>query len=210
MSATQPAQEEHANALSHALGLWLSAVALPVLAAAHWPVLAMDPARRTGLAVFGISMVLVYLASTVYHACPEGPAKGLLQRLDHAAIYLFMAGSYTPFALRDVPGGPAWTLLGAVWVLATLGMLAKLLNRLRQRGFSTALYLGFGWLVVWAARPLLAQLPANTLALVIAGGLAYSAGTLFFLLDDRLRYGHLVWHLFVLAGSACHLAAVLV
>ena len=205
---TATAAEEPANALSHGLGLLLSAVALPVLVAGELPVLGGDPVRRIGLCVFGLSMALVYLASTVYHALPAGPAKGWLQRVDHAAIFLFMAGSYTPFALRDVPGGNGWLVFGAVWVLATAGMAAKLLNRLRAKGLSTALYLLFGWLVMWAARPVLASLPEPTLSLVIAGGLAYSVGTLFFLLDERLRFGHLLWHLCVLAGSGCHLAAV--
>lgn len=203
-------REERANAASHALGLLLALAALPVLAGDVPTLILHSGPRRAGLLVFGLSMLAVYLASSVYHALPAGPAKGWLQRVDHAAIFLFMAGSYTPFALRDVPGGPGWLAFGAVWVLAALGMALKLLNRLRQRGWSTALYVGFGWIVALAAQPLLAHLPATAITLVIAGGLAYSAGTLFFLLDKRLRYGHLVWHLFVLVGSSCHLAAVLI
>jgi hemolysin III len=210
MHHTSADHEERVNALSHGVGLVLALAALPVLASQADADMASGMPRRAGLLVFGISMLMVYLASSVYHACPEGRAKLWLQRVDHAAIYLFMAGSYTPFALRDVPGGPGWVTFGAVWALAALGMAMKLLNRLTQRGWSTALYVAFGWLVALAAQPFLAHLPAQAVNWVIAGGLAYTAGTYFFLMDRRLRYGHLVWHLFVLAGSACHLMAVLV
>ena len=209
MQAASTPHEERFNAASHALGLLLAFAALPILVEQAGDAMALSAPRRAGLLVFGLSMALVYGASALYHAMPAGPAKGWLRRLDHAAIYLFMAGSYTPFALRDVPGGPGWVVFGAVWVVATLGMIAKLLDRLQQKAWSTTLYLGFGWLVAWSARPLAAALPATTLNLLIAGGLAYTAGTLFFLLDKRLRFGHLIWHLFVLLGSGCHLAAVL-
>jgi hemolysin III len=208
MTHDQRRREERANAASHGLGLLLALLAVPLLALADAgrPATARLPA---GVWVFVLSMLAVYAASAAYHALPAGRAKGVLQRVDHAAIYLFMAGSYTPFALQQVPGGDGWAVFGAVWAAAALGMALKLLNRLRQRWWSTALYVAFGWAVVLAAQPLLATLPPATLALVIGGGLAYSVGTLFFLLDGRLRYSHLVWHLFVLAGSACHFAAVL-
>lgn len=209
MPHTTPLREERANAASHALGLLLAAVALPLFAADLGWLPPPDSPRRIGLWVFGLSMALVFTASTLFHACPEGRWRDRLQRVDHAAIYLFMAGSYTPFALRELPGGPGWVAFGGVWVLATLGMAAKLLNHLRHRGLSTALYVGFGWVVGAATGPLLAHLPPTALTLVIAGGLAYTAGTLFYLLDRRWRWGHLVWHVFVLAGCACHGAAVL-
>lgn len=195
--------EERANAASHALGALGAAAALPLLAG--WA-----GAVPPGAAVFGGCMLAVYLASALYHALPAGGrAKLLARRLDHAAIFLFIAGSYTPFALRDLGGGAGGLLLGGVWAAAALGMALKLLGRLAAKGWSTAVYLAFGWAVVALAQPLVAQLSPTGQQLLLAGGLAYSVGTVFFLLDRRLRWGHLVWHVFVLAGSGCHLAAML-
>jgi hemolysin III len=156
--------------------------------------------------VFTATMLLVYAMSSAYHAAPAGPTKGLLKRLDHAAIYLFMAGTFTPFALDHAQGGP---LLALVWSVAAAGVAMKLAGYLRQRALSTALYLAFGWLVFAAAQPLLASLGREGMQWLLAGGIAYCAGTLFFLFDQQLRFGHLVWHLFVLAGSGCHFVAVL-
>jgi hemolysin III len=201
----QTLQEELANAASHALGLVMATGAMAALA---WLAPARDAARHTGAWVFVATMLLVYLASSIYHALPAGRIKGLLQRMDHAAIYLFIAGSYTPFALRHVQGGLGWTVFGAIWAVATLGMALKLLDRLRHPGISAALYFAFGWLVLVAAQPVIDKLSTQGLALVLGGGLAYTAGMLFFLIDERVRYAHLVWHLFVLIGSACHFAAV--
>jgi hemolysin III len=199
--------EELANAASHALGFVAALAALPVLAM-HDGALRAAP-RHPGVWVFAATLMLVYLSSALYHALPEGRAKRALRRLDHAAIFLFIAGSYTPFVLRHVPGGVSWLVLGGVWAAAALGMALKLLNRLRHRGASTSLYFAFGWLVLVVAQPAVAQMSREGLALLLGGGLAYTAGTVFFLLDHRLRYGHLVWHLFVLLGSGCHFVAVL-
>jgi len=196
-------REERANTASHAFGMLLALVALPVLAADD---AAHVGARHLGVWVFVATMLLVYAMSSAYHAAPAGPAKGLLKRLDHAAIYLFMAGTFTPFALGHAFGAP---LLGLVWAVAAAGMALKLAGYLRQRTLSTALYLAFGWLVIAAAQPLLASLGREGLQWLLAGGIAYCAGTLFFMFDQRLRFGHLVWHLFVLAGSGCHFVAVL-
>jgi hemolysin III len=199
-------REEFANAASHALGFVAALAALPVLA--------IDGTLRarplpSGVWVFAVTLALVYLSSALYHALPAGRAKRALRRLDHAAIFLFIAGSYTPFALRHVPGGTSWLVLGGVWAAAALGMALKLLNRLRHRGISTALYFAFGWLGLWLVQPAVDQLPREGLALLLGGGLAYTAGTVFFLLDRRVPYGHLVWHLFVLLGSGCHFVVVL-
>src|SRR6185369_14903950 len=196
-------REERANTASHAFGMLLALVALPVLAADD---AAHVGARHLGVWVFVATILLVYAMSSAYHAAPAGPAKGLLKRLDHAAIYLFMAGTFTPFALGHAFGAP---LLGLVWAVAAAGMALKLAGYLRQRTLSTALYLAFGWLVIAAAQPLLASLGREGLQWLLAGGIAYCAGTLFFMFDQRLRFGHLVWHLFVLAGSGCHFVAVL-
>jgi len=133
----------------------------------------------------------------------------LLQRLDHAAIYVFSAGSYTPFTVGVLSGGWGWTLFVTVWSMAAFGVAIKLLDRLKHRLISTGLYLAMGWVVVVAAGPLAARLPGSGLALLIAGGLSYMLGAVVFLLDDRIRYSHFVWHLFVLVGSACHFFAAL-
>ena len=196
-------REERANTASHAFGMLLALVALPVLAADD---AAHVGARHLGVWVFVATMLLVYAMSSAYHAAPAGPAKGMLKRLDHAAIYLFMAGTFTPFALGHAFGAP---LLGLVWAVAAAGMALKLAGYLRQRTLSTALYLAFGWLVIAAAQPLLASLGRDGLLWLLAGGIAYCAGTLFFMFDQRLRFGHLVWHMFVLVGSGCHFMAVL-
>jgi len=196
-------REERANTASHVLGVLFALVALPVLAADD---AARAGARHLGVWVFAATMLLVYVVSSAYHAAPAGPTKGLLKRLDHAAIYLFMAGTFTPFALGHALSAPLLTL---VWVVAATGVALKLAGYLRNRTLSTGLYLAFGWLVIAAAQPLLDSLARDGLQWLLAGGIAYTAGTLFFVLDDRLRFGHLVWHMFVLVGSGCHFVAVL-
>jgi hemolysin III len=196
-------REEFANTASHALGVLLALAVLPGIAEAS---VAQESARHVGLWVFAATMLLVYVVSSAYHAAPVGPAKGLLQRVDHAAIFLFMAGTFTPFALGHAMAVP---LLALVWAIAVAGVALKLAGWLRNRALSTALYLAFGWLVIAAAQPLLASLGRDGLLWLLAGGIAYTAGTLFFLLDQRLRFGHFVWHVFVLVGSGCHLVAVL-
>jgi hemolysin III len=197
-------REELANTASHGVGLLLALVALPVLAAEG---AARSGERHLGVWVFAATMLLVYAASSMYHAAPAGhPTKAVLKRLDHAAIYLFMAGTFTPFALGHALGTP---LLALVWAVAAVGIALKLTGCLRSRALSTALYLAFGWLVIAAALPLLASLGREGVLWLLAGGIAYTAGVLFFLLDQRLRFGHLVWHVFVLVGSGCHFVAVL-
>jgi hemolysin III len=159
--------------------------------------------------VFSATMIVLYLVSALYHALPAGAAKRWFNRIDHAAIYVFIAGSYTPFVLGVLRGGWGWALFGIVWALAALGVAAKLLNRLRHPWASTALYVAMGWVAVIAVVPLVQRVPAAGLAWLVGGGLAYTAGALVFLLDNRVRYAHFAWHLFVMAGSACHFFAVL-
>jgi len=196
-------REELANTTSHAVGALLALVALPVLAAED----AARSSGQLGVWVFAATMLLVYAASSMYHGVPaDHPTKDLLKRVDHAAIYLFMAGTFTPFALGHTLGVP---LLALVWAVAAAGVAMKLAGWLSNRTLSTALYLAFGWLVVAAAQPLLASLGREGMLWLLAGGIAYCAGTLFFMLDQRLRFGHLVWHVFVLVGSGCHFMAVL-
>jgi hemolysin III len=203
----QTAREEQANALSHGVGFVAAAAAWPVLsdvAAVHG-----GPRATLGIAVFAITMMLVYAASMVYHALPPGRAKQWAHRCDHAAIFLFIAGSYTPFALGPLHDTVGLPLLAGVWTLAALGIGCKALGRLRHPLLSTGLYVAMGWAVLLVLDPLAARVGHDALLLLLAGGAAYSVGVLFFLFDHRLRYGHLIWHVFVLAGSGCHVAAAM-
>jgi hemolysin III len=202
----QTLSEEIANALSHGLGFLLAIASLPILvvfAAGH------GAANVVGACVFSVTMMLLYLTSSVYHLLPPGRGKALFNKLDHAAIYVFIAGSYTPFALGALRGGWGWSLFGLVWGFAALGVVLKSLNRLTNPWWSTGLYVAMGWLVLIAARPLLAHVAFEGVLWLVAGGVAYTVGAVFFMLDSRLRFGHLVWHLFVLAGSTCHFFAAL-
>jgi hemolysin III len=197
----QTLREEIANAVSHGLGFLLALASLPILvvvAARHGSATSV-----VGAVVFSVTMMLLYLVSAVYHALPHG------RWLDHAAIFLFIAGSYTPFVLGPLRGPWGWGLFAAVWSLAAFGIVAKVLDRLRHPWWSTTLYVGMGWMALVAVGPLFDRLPFDGLVLVIAGGIAYTVGAGFFLLDHRLRYAHFVWHLFVLAGSTLHFLAAL-
>jgi hemolysin III len=194
--------EEIANAISHGIGCLMAIAALPVIvvsAVRHGQV-----ADVVGAAVFGGTMIVLYLVSTLYHALPARAGKAWFARMDHAAIYLFIAGSYMPFLLGPLRGAWGWSLFGAVWTIATIGMSAKMLNRLRHPHWSTALYVAMGWLALVAASPLVERMSAAGLAWLVAGGVAYTVGAVVFLLDSRMRYVHLLWHVFVMAGSACH------
>ncbi|NJD19046.1 MAG: hemolysin III family protein [Gemmatimonadetes bacterium] len=199
--------EELANALSHGAGFVLALAAIPVLvvnAVRHG-----GAADVVGGAVFGATMALLYLASTVYHLMPDGRnGKGWLRRLDHSAIYLLIAGTYTPFTL-GVLGGPwGWALFGVVWGLAAAGVALKLTAGVRWPVVSTLVYVAMGWLVLIAIRPLVQHVPWPGIALLVAGGVAYTAGVAFYA-APRMRFAHLVWHLFVLAGTTLHFFAVL-
>jgi hemolysin III len=198
--------EEVAHALTHGLGLVLSVGGLAVLVVASS--VRGDAWQVVGCSIFGATLVLLYAASTLYHGIPIRRAKRLLQRLDHAAIFLLIAGTYTPFALVSLRGGWGWTLLALVWGLATLGIALEVAAPRRMRRLSTALYLGMGWLAVLVAPPLVRSLQPEGFALLLLGGVAYTAGVPFFAWQ-RLPYNHAVWHVFVMAGSACHFFCVL-
>jgi hemolysin III len=203
----QTLREEIANALSHGLGFLLAVASLPVLvvfASRHG-----GAGSVVAAVVFSVTMIVLYFASAVYHALPHGRLKQWFQRLDHAAIFLFIAGSYTPFVLGPLRGAWGWSLFGIVWGLALLGIVAKVFDRLGHPLWSTGLYVGMGWLALVAIVPLLQHVPSGGIALLFAGGVAYTVGAVFFLLDNRLRYAHFVWHLFVMAGSTCHFFAAL-
>ena len=199
--------EEIANAISHGLGFVLAIASLPLLLAFASP--KITAINIVAMCVFSVTMMLLYGVSTLYHALPAGRGKTWLNRCDHAAIYLFIAGSYTPFVLGVLRGGWGWSMFGVVWAMALLGFAAKMLNRLKHPLWSTGLYVVMGWVAVVAAAPLVARMPGAGLTLLVAGGLLYTAGAVVFIFDSRVRYAHFVWHLFVLGGSACHFFAVL-
>jgi hemolysin III len=200
--------EEVANAVSHGAGCVLAIASFPVLvgqAIAHG-----DAATVVGASVFAGTMVALYLISTLYHALPHGTVKRWFNRLDHAAIYLFIAGSYMPYLLGVLRGGWGWILFCIVWGVAAFGISAKLLDQLRHPLWSTGLYVAMGWIAVVAAGPLLERLPPQNLAWLVAGGLSYTVGAVAYLLDSKVKYAHFIWHLFVIAGSACHVVAAVV
>lgn len=201
--------EEVANAMSHGLGLVASIAALPLLIALGLQ--RGDGLAALGAAVFGVSLLCVYTTSTVYHALPLGPAKDRWRRLDHAAIYVLIAGTYTPFMLGVLRGPLGWKLLLVVWVAAVAGVTLKLIfGAARLAPLSTLAYLALGWMAVFAFNPLLQRVGWGGLAWLLAGGAAYTLGVVFFSCDQRMRFGHCVWHFFVLGGSVCHAVAVAV
>lgn len=199
--------EAIANSVTHGMGLLASLIALPVLivAAANRG----DAAQLTGSIIFGISLVLLYGASTVYHSFAHSRARRVLRLIDHSAIYFLIAGSYTPFALGALKGVLGTSLLIAVWAMALAGVVLKSWRGFGKPWLSTALYIGMGWISVLAIRPLITHVGVAGVWWLVAGGLFYTAGVVFYATDHRLRYGHAVWHLFVLAGSTCHFFAVL-
>jgi len=198
--------EEIANSISHGLGFVAALVAFPVLVIGA---LQHGAGAVVGASVFGATMSLLYLTSTIYHALPENRAKRLFQILDHGAIYLLIAGTYTPFTLGALRGSMGWTLFGMIWALAIFGVVLKSMGGIRFHRLSTALYLAMGWLVVIAAKPLWLHVPGWGLFWLGAGGVAYTAGVGFYVSSHRTRYAHFIWHLFVLAGTTCHFVAVL-
>ena len=198
--------EEIANSVSHGIALLAAIVAMPFLIGAASD---FGAANVAGASVFSATMVLLYLVSTLYHALPAGRAKRVFMNLDHGAIYVFIAGSYTPFALGALSGAWGWTLFGLVWALAVFGVTMKACDRLSHPWLSMGLYLVMGWLALIAAVPLIERVPLPGLQLIVAGGIAYTAGIVFFVLDSRFRYAHAIWHGFVVAGSSLHVFAVL-
>ena len=198
--------EEIANSVSHGVGLVLALAAFPVLITS-----ALKRGDATGAvaaAVFALSLVLLYSTSTLFHAFRQGRAKRVFQVLDHSAIYVLIAGTYTPFTLGVLHGTWGWILFGLVWSMALAGTLLKAIGGIRYNTLSTFVYLAMGWVVVIAADKVWALVPGWGIFWLFAGGIAYSLGAVFFL-AERIRYFHFVWHLFVVAGSACHFIAVL-
>jgi hemolysin III len=205
MTRDQSLGEEIANSVSHGVG-FLGAVAVtPLLIIAAVPA---GVAAIVSASVFGATMIVLYLVSCLYHAFPHNRAKRLFRIFDHGAIYLLIAGTYTPFTLGALKGVWGWSLFGIVWCLAIFGVVLKSVGGPGSGKLSTGLYLAMGWLAVVAAKPLYTGLTAEGLFWLLAGGAMYTGGVLFFVIDSRVKYSHFIWHLFVLAGTACHVIAV--
>ncbi len=198
--------DERLNSISHLIGTALALAGLVVLVV-HAARLG-DPWKIVSFSVYGVTLVALYFFSALYHST-QGKARTIFQTLDHAAIYLLIAGTYTPFTLVTLRGVRGWWLFGIIWGLALVGMLQDLLAARRRSILSVVLYLLMGWLVVTAIRPLARALPFAGVAWLVAGGLSYTIGVVFYALDEKLPYGHEIFHFFVLAGSACHYCTIL-
>ncbi len=198
--------EEIANSVSHGIGLLLSLIVLPVLILAA--LRQGSASALVGATVFAVSLVVLYCASTIYHALPPNRAKQFFRLLDHVAIFLLIAGTYTPFTLGVLRGPLGWTLLALVWGMAILGITLKVVWGFRYKAVSTGMYLAMGWMAVIAVQEVWLRMPVSGIKWLLAGGLAYTVGVVFFV-AERMRYNHLAWHLFVLIGSTCHTCAVL-
>jgi hemolysin III len=205
-SIRQPhAAEELVNALTHGVGAAASVVGAIVVI---WVALATGEAGYVvGATVYGVALVLLYTASTLYHSARREALKRRLRVLDHCAIYVFIAATYTPLAVVALSGVWRWVVLGGIWGIAAAGVVYKLFLLGRFPRFSTFTYLGMGWLAVIALPLMLGSLDAATIAWIVAGGIAYSAGTIFFH-TERIRFAHGIWHGFVLTGSVCHYLAI--
>jgi hemolysin III len=198
--------EEIANGVSHGIALAACLIATPFLfSSASRP---GDAWSTAGAGIFAGAMIFMYLSSTLYHLLPENRAKRVFRVLDHGAIFLLIAGTYTPFTLGVLRGAWGWTLFGLVWGLAVLGLVLKVTGVIQHPRLSTGLYLAMGWLIVIAIRPLWMKVPLPGLLLLLAGGIAYTGGVAFYA-AERMRYSHFVWHLFVIMGTTCHYFAVL-
>lgn len=199
-------QGERFNGISHLLGAMaalIGAVLLVVLAVQQG-----DPWKVASFSVYGTTLFLLYLFSTLYHSLKGERVKALFRRLDHYAIYLLIAGSYTPFTLVTLRGNWGWSIFGIIWGLALLGIIVDSLPRRGRRILPVVIYLLMGWLVLVSLKPLLATLPMAGFWWLLAGGVFYSGGVVFYAFDKRIPHGHGIWHLFVLAGSICHYLAI--
>jgi hemolysin III len=203
----QSRAEEIANSICHAMALFAVILGTPFLiiqAASRG-----DAGYIAGASLFCACAIIMYLSSTVYHALPSGLAKNVFRLIDHCAIFLLIAGTYTPFTLGVLRSSVGWILFSAIWGLAAAGVILKMQGKASHPWLSTGLYLLMGWLIVAAAEPLFAQVPLEGVLWLLAGGLFYTAGVAFYATDSKLKYGHSIWHLFVVTGTACHYFAIL-
>jgi hemolysin III len=197
---------ERFNSISHLVGTVLSVAGLAALVT--MASFEGDPYKVVSFAVYGAMLFALYAISTLYHWARNPRVKAVLQKCDHSAIYLLIAGSYTPFSLVTLRGPWGWSLFGVSWGLALFGIVQELTLGRRTRSVSMVLYVLMGWLALVAVRPLVSALPPAGTAWLVAGGVIYSAGIYFFINDERIRHGHGIWHLFVLAGSLCQFVSV--
>ncbi len=198
--------EEVANSITHGIGILLAIVGLVVMI--YFAAIYGDSWHLVSCSIFGATLIFAYTTSTLYHSIPMPGPKRILRTLDHAAIFLLIAGTYTPFTLISLHGSWRWSLFGIIWGLAFTGVACKVFMPIKLARFSTLLYIAMGWVVVVAARPLLASVETGGLLLLLAGGLAYTGGVVFYAWE-RMPYNHMVWHLFVMVGSALHFFAIL-
>ncbi|MBP8132416.1 MAG: hemolysin III family protein [Candidatus Hydrogenedentes bacterium] len=198
--------EEVANAITHGVGVIFGIIALVLMVV--FASYGGDAWRIVSVSIFGSALILLYLASTLYHALPESSIKRMMRIFDHCAIYVLIAGTYTPFLLGDMRGPWGWVLFGILWGSAVAGIIFKFFFIGRFDLITTLLYVAMGWTALIAIKPALAMLPPGALLLLLIGGILYTSGVVFYLWD-RLPFNHAIWHLFVLGGSALHFAAVM-
>jgi hemolysin III len=197
--------EEMANSISHGAGVLFGIFALVLLLIEAIPM--ADATRITSVSIYGASMILLFLASTLYHAIPHSPAKSVMQLVDHSAIYLLIAGTYTPFMLLTLGNRLGAVLMVLAWLFAVAGILFKVFSNHRYHGLSLFTYLGMGWMAVFALYDMMQKLPTAGLLLVLVGGAIYSVGAIFYAVE-RIPYNHAIWHIFVLGGTVCHFLAI--
>lgn len=199
--------EEIANTFSHGLGLLVAILGTPFMII--YALKLGNPKFTVGVCIFSATMIFLYLSSTLYHAVPQGRYKRIFQVVDHSAIFLLIAGTYTPFTLGVLNGAWGWSIFGVVWGLATVGVTLKAIYGSSYQFLFVCLYLLMGWLVLIAIEPMLERVQTAGLLWLLAGGLSYTMGVAFFVTDSVIKYGHFIWHLFVIAGTGCHYFAVL-
>lgn len=198
--------EEVANSVIHGTGILFGIVGTTVLLVLS--ILFGNPTHLVCYLLYGLSLIALYTSSTLYHALPFTKAKGLLKICDHSAIFLLIAGTYTPFLVLNIKGMVGFTLLAVIWGLALVGVIFKLFFAGRFKILSTSLYLGMGWIAIFAMNPLISALDATSLSWILAGGITYSLGTIFYMMK-KLPFTHAIWHMFVLCGSVFHYIAIL-
>ncbi|MDR5597959.1 PAQR family membrane homeostasis protein TrhA [Paenibacillus larvae] len=199
-------REEIANAISHGIGVLLSIGALAALI--FYSVQYGDAWHIVSVSIFGASLILLYLCSTLVHSITYKPTKDIFEIMDHSAIYVLIAGTYTPFLLVSLRGTIGWTLFSIIWALALAGIVFKIFYCKKFIVLSTLLYIAMGWLIIFAIKPLAQQLTAGGMIWLVSGGILYTVGTIFYVWR-RVPFHHAIWHLFVLAGSVCHFSVVL-
>ncbi len=195
--------EEVANSISHALGAFLGVAALTMMI-----MIADDGWKLASGIVYGISLIILFTSSTLYHSFRSAKAKKIFKTLDHCAIYILIAGTYTPYLLISLNGAWGWWLFGVIWLLAVAGIIFKLKFKHRFPKASLIAYILMGWIVVIAIFEMLEKVPAGGLWLLLAGGLSYTFGTIFYAADGKIPYNHAIWHLFVLGGAVCHFLSI--